>query len=104
MQFDMIPIAMLGDSSLIIQRTEVERQDKRRAKLTTTQQIALDSLHDVLAKEGSDRCRIDIWKADHRVKTPDLTPGKRRDARAALQSKRVIFIDDGMVIVNRGLS
>ena len=31
MQFDMIPIAMLGDSSLIIQRTEVERQDKRRA-------------------------------------------------------------------------
>jgi len=103
MQFDMLPIAMLGDSSLIIQRTEVERQDKRRAKLTTDQQIALDSLHDVLAKEGSDRCKLDIWKADHRVKTPDLTAGKRRDARAALQSKRVIFIDEGMVILNRGL-
>lgn len=104
MVFDMVPIAMLGDSSIVIQPSEpTQRSDVRRAKLTNDQQIALDALHNVLANEKSDRCDIERWKVEHRVKTPDLTAGKRRDARAALQSKRVIFIEDGIVIINKGL-
>ena len=104
MVFDMVPIAMLGDSSIVIQRSEPEqRSDARRAKLTNDQQIALDALHNALAQLKSNKCDIDRWKLEHRVKTPDLTAGKRRDARAALQSKRVIFIDDGIVMLNKDL-
>jgi len=104
MQFDMVPIAMLGDSSIVIQMSEATQPEQKRARLTNDQQIALDALRDVLFKEKTDRCDIERWKVEHRVKTPDLTAGKRRDARAALQSKRVIFIDDGIVIINKDLS
>jgi hypothetical protein len=104
MQFDMIPIAMLGDSSVIIQRSDTGQQNTpRQARLTNDQLIALDALRSVLLKEKSDRCHIEGWKLEHRVKTPDLSAGKRRDARAALQSKRVIFIDDGIVVINKDL-
>ena len=104
MQFDMIPIAMLGDSSIIIQRSDTGQQNTpRQARLTNDQLIALDALRSVLIKEKSDRCHIEGWKLEHRVKTPDLSAGKRRDARAALQSKRVIFIDDGIVVINKDL-
>lgn len=104
MVFDMVPIAMLGDSSIVIQPSEpVERSDRRRARLTTDQEIALDALRNVLMKEQTNKCDIERWNIEHRVKTPDLTAGKRRDARAALQSKRVIFIEDGIVSINNEL-
>ena len=107
MIFDMIPIAMLGETSVVIKLDEDGAKSspskQRPAKLTPDQQIALDALHNVLQREQSDRCHIESWKVEHRMKTPDLTAGKRRDARASLQSKRVIFIDEDYAIINRGL-
>ncbi len=105
MTFDMVPVAMLGDSSVVIQLSQPEnKKDIRRARLTNDQHIALQALQNVLAKEKSGKCDIERWKVEHRVKTPDMTAGKRRDARAALQSKRVIYIDEGIVFINKDLT
>ena len=38
----------------------------------------------------------DVWHAYHNAKAPDETGGKRRDARNALQKKRVIAIERNM--------
>ena len=105
MRLDMLPIALMGETSLVLQKADSDDigTDMTKVKLTTEQQLALDALHIALAKEQSDRCHLDIWHTEHRVKTPNHTAGKRRDARAALQSKRVIFIDEQFVILNKAL-
>ena len=106
MRLDMLPIALMGETSLVLQKSDSSElgTDVTRVKLTTEQQLALDALYVALAKEQSDRCHIETWHLEHRVKTPNHTAGKRRDARAALQSKRVIFIDEQSVIINKALS
>ncbi|MBM29244.1 MAG: hypothetical protein CME58_12825 [Halieaceae bacterium] len=45
----------------------------------------------------------DVWNAYHNAKAPDETGGKRRDARNALQKKRVIAIEKNMYWVINGL-
>ena len=45
----------------------------------------------------------DVWHAYHNVKSPDEKGGKRRDARNALQKKRVIAIENNMCRVINGL-
>ena len=44
----------------------------------------------------------DVWHAYHNAKAPDETGGKRRDARNALQKKRVIAIENNMYWVING--
>ena len=45
----------------------------------------------------------DVWHVHHNAKAPDETGGKRRDARNALQKKRVIAIENNMCRVINGL-
>ena len=45
----------------------------------------------------------DVWHAYHNAKAPEETGGKRRDARNALQKKRVIAIENNMCWVINGL-
>ena len=44
----------------------------------------------------------DVWHAYHNAEAPDETGGKRRDARNALQKKRVIVIENNMCWVING--
>jgi len=44
---------------------------------------------------------VSRWHELHKQKAPDLTPAKRRDARAPLQEKGVIVIDGDKVWINK---
>jgi len=44
---------------------------------------------------------VSRWHELHKQKAIDLTPAKRRDARAALQEKGVIVIEDDKVWINK---
>ena len=45
----------------------------------------------------------DVWHAHPNAKAPDEKGGKRRDARNALQKKRVIAIENNMCFFMNGL-
>ena len=66
-------------------------------KLTNEQKIALQALQNLCVEMGRERVPVSMWHDAHRVKTPDFTSGKRRDARSALQNKGVIVIEDNKV-------
>jgi len=97
MTFEMQTIALLGDASVVMKHTETQHKKTRQVKLTSEQQIAMQALRNLCATMGQTRVPVSLWHEEHRVKTPDVTSGKRRDARAALQNKGVIVIDDNKV-------
>ena len=97
MAFEMQTIALLGDASVVMKHTETKEKKTRQVKLTSEQQIAMQALRNLCAEMGKARVPVSLWHDAHRVKTPDATSGKRRDARAALQNKGVIVIDDNKV-------
>jgi len=102
MCFEMVPIALIDDVSVVMKPVDAPSKS-RRVKLTSDQSIALQALRNTAVELGRDRVTVTAWHDAHRVKTPDLTSGKRRDARAALQQKRVIFIEDNKVWLNKDL-
>ena len=102
MCFEMVPIALIDDVSVVMKPVDAPSKS-RRVKLTSDQSIALQALRNTAVELGRDRVTVSAWHDAHRVKTPDLTSVKRRDARAALQQKRVIFIEDNKVWLNKDL-
>jgi len=96
MAFNMTQIALIDDVSVVMTKSDAEPK-KKQVRLTSEQHIALQSLRNVCADLGQARVPVAVWHEAHRVKTPDLTSGKRRDARAGLQNKRVIVIEDNKV-------
>ncbi len=46
---------------------------------------------------------VSDWHEAHIVKSPDLTPVMRKDARQQLQDKGLVVITDNMVWINRGV-
>jgi hypothetical protein len=100
--YEMTPIALLEDSSAVLVPVE-KAEKKRKAKLTTEQLLALQALQNGLIDSGTKQMSADRWNELHKQKCPDLTPGKRRDARAALQLKGVIVSEGGKVWVNKDL-
>ena len=53
-------------------------------------------LRSALIDKRAKSVQKDVWHAYHNAKAPDETGGKRRDARNALQKKRVISIENNM--------
>jgi len=103
MAFEMTQIALIDDVSVVMTRKDAE-QKKKQIRLTSEQHIALDALRNVCAEMGQNRVPVAVWHEAHRVKTPDFTSGKRRDARAGLQNKRVIVIEENKVWEYKELS
>lgn len=95
--FQMASIALLDDTSVVMKPVDVVQKKERRVKLTNEQQIAMQALRNLCVEMGQTRVPVSLWHEAHRAKTPDLTSGKRRDARSALQNKGVIVIDDNKV-------
>lgn len=95
--FEMMPVGLIDDISVVMKPVDAPKKRTRGVKLTSDQQIALQALRNLTVEMGQSRVPVSIWHDKHRVKTPDLTSGKRRDARAGLQSKRVIVIEDNKV-------
>ena len=60
-------------------------------------------LRSALIDKRAKNVHKDFWHAYHNAKAPDETGGKRRDARNALQKKRVIGIEKKMFIFINGL-
>jgi len=100
--FEMVSVALLEDTGVVIRPVDAEPA-QRRVKLTTDQHLALQSLRVACLDMARDWVPVTRWHEAHRDKTPDVTSGKRRDARAALQNKGVIVIEKGKVWENKGL-
>ena len=95
--FEMVSVALLGDTSVVMRPVDAPQKKARRVKLTNEQKIALQALQNLCVEMGRERVPVSMWHDAHRVKTPDFTSGKRRDARSALQNKGVIVIEDNKV-------
>ena len=94
--FNMLTVpASISETSVVLERTD-EATQRNRAALNFEQQIALEALRSALIDKSAKSVHKDVWHAYHNAKAPDETGGKRRDARNALQKKRVIAIENNM--------
>jgi hypothetical protein len=103
-KFDMVNVAMLGDSSVVLceQRDGADKPKAKGARLNKRQQDALQLLRNMIIDNKGQKVRIEHWHDAHKRDCPDLSPGNRRDARQALSDKRVILQGDGFVWLSKG--
>ena len=96
LRFNMLVVpASISETSVVLERTD-EQATRNRSALTFEQEIALAALRSALIDKSARSVHKDVWHAYHNAKAPDETGGKRRDARNALQKKRVIAIERNM--------
>jgi hypothetical protein len=106
-KFDMVNVAMLGDTSVVLRQQGGEGSTAKGGKpksvsLNKRQQDALQLLRNMIIDNRGQKVRIEAWHDAHKRDCPDLSPGNRRDARRALSDKRVILMGDGFVWLSRG--
>lgn len=103
LRFNMLVVpASISETSVVLELTD-EQATRNRTALTFEQEIALEALRSALIDKSARSVHKDVWHAYHNAKAPDETGGKRRDARNALQKKRVIAIENNMCWVINGL-
>ena len=96
LRFNMLVVpASISETSVVLELTD-EQATRNRTALTFEQEIALEALRSALIDKSARSVHKDVWHAYHNAKAPDETGGKRRDARNALQKKRVIAIERNM--------
>lgn len=96
LRFNMLVVpASISETSVVLELTD-EQAARSRTALTFEQEIALEALRSALIDRKAKSVHKDVWNAYHNAKAPDETGGKRRDARNALQKKRVIAIENNM--------
>ena len=95
--FNMMPVALIDDVSVVMKPADMPEKKARATKLTEPQKIALQALRNLCVERGQNRVLVSDWHDAHRAKTPDATRSRRRDARDALQQKRAIVIEGGYV-------
>lgn len=103
MRFNMVEIAQLDDSSIVLEpEGGVDDTPKpTKERLVGAQKIAYDAFLQAIDRDKTDHCSVNLWHEYHRQNTPDETPGKRRDARSAIQNKGLVIISDGLVWLNK---
>ena len=93
LRFNMLVVpASISETSVVLEKTD-EAAQRNRSALTFEQEIALEALRSALIDKKAQSVHKDVWHAYHNAKAPDETGGKRRDARNALQKKRVIAVE-----------
>ena len=103
LRFNMLVVpASISETSVVLEKTD-EAAQRNRSALTFEQEIALAALRSALIDKSARSVHKDVWHAYHNAKAPDETGGKRRDARNALQKKRVIAIEQNMCWIINGL-
>jgi hypothetical protein len=98
--FEMVPIALMDDSSVVLKPIEAEVTTKKQS-LSARQYHAMQALKNTMVKAGSTIISSSLWHDAHKVKSPDLTPQQRKDARQGLQDKGVVTVDEGKVWINK---
>ena len=98
--FEMVPIALMDDSSVVLKPIEAEVTTKKQS-LSARQYHAMQALKNTMVKAGSTIISASLWHDAHKVKSPDLTPQQRKDARQGLQDKGVVTVDEGKVWINK---
>ena len=103
LRFNMLVVpASISETSVVPELTD-EQATRNRTALTFEQEIALEALRLALIDKKTKSVHKDVWNAYQNAKAPDETGGKLRDARNALQKKRVIAIENNMCWVSNGL-
>ena len=102
MTFELTPIALLEDSSAVLKPIEAHGATKKQ-NLSPRQYHAMQALQNKLIDVVSDTLPTSAWHEAHKVKSPDLTPQQRKDARQGLQDKGVVTVHEGKVWINKGL-
>ena len=100
--FEMVSIALMDDTSVIMQPIEAQPTTKKQS-LSARQYHALQALQNTLIKLKVDSVSADQWHEAHRLKSPDLTTSQRKDARQGLQDKGVVVSHEGKVWINNDL-
>ena len=100
MTFEMVPVALIEDSSVVLRPIEAQGATKKQS-LSPRQYHAMQALQNTLIKVGSDAIATGLWHDAHKVKSPDLTPQQRKDARQGLQDKGVVTVHEGKVWINK---
>lgn len=104
LRFNMLVVpASISETSVVLEKTD-EAEQRSRSALTDEQEIALAALHSALIDKNTKSVHKDVWNSYHKAKAPNETTGKRRDARNALQKKRVIAIENNMCWVINGVA
>jgi len=100
--FEMVSIALMDDTSVIMQPIEAQPTTKKQS-LSARQHHALQALQNTLIKLKVDSVSADQWHEAHRLKSPDLTTSQRKDARQGLQDKGVVVSHEGKVWIYKDL-
>jgi len=101
--FEMTPVALLDDSSIVMKPIEAQGATKKQ-DLSARQYHAFQSLQNTLIKLVVDTLSVDQWHEAHRSKSPDLTSAQRKDARQGLQDKGVVTVHEGKVWINKEIA
>lgn len=103
---NMKEIALLGGSSVVLELTSGDGHQNpiKRPKFGSPRQYAAyQALRNLLIDKKVKKVPVSDWHEAHIVKSPDLTPVMRKDARQQLQDKGLVVITDNMVWINRGV-
>ena len=108
MHFELLPIALLEDSSAVLVPTDKQPQTQKRGKLTPEQQVALRSLKNCLVdhgdkEDGVTKVAQSKWVEYHKGDAPDWEPNKRRDHRRELERKKWVTTHDFKSWINKDL-
>lgn len=97
MFFDMVKVAILEGSSIVLQRRDMPEDGRRPAKLNEAERIALQALQNLEADLGWRKVSVEQWHQRHLANAPDEKKERRARARAKLQTSKVVFIESGQV-------
>jgi 5S rRNA maturation endonuclease (ribonuclease M5) len=95
LRFRMIQRALIGETSIVLERVEVE--GKAKIRLTPSQYHALRILTNTIIDSQSQKVLSTVWHDAHKRDAPDETAQARSAARNALQKRGLVVTDKGFV-------
>ena len=107
MHFELLPIALLEDSSAVLVPTEQQPRKKAKhpSRLTDHQKRALKSLRNLCADLG-EKVPVTEWHKKHNADCPDTSASSRTTARDALigdGETGFVIIAEGLCWINKDL-
>ena len=95
LRFRMVQRALIGETSIVLERVEVE--GKAKVRLTPSQYHALRILTNTIIDAQAQKVLSTVWHDAHKRDAPDETAQARSAARNALQKRGLVVTDKGFV-------
>jgi hypothetical protein len=102
MHFELLPIALLEDSSAVLVPTEHKAKAKHPNRLSSAQKLALKSLRNLCAERG-EKVSVTAWHDAHSRDCPDAAKSTKSDARNKLLEDGFVIIAEGLCWINKEL-